>query len=80
MDGGKAYYLCRVSNYSNSRVLGYGRLESCTRPCAKVDNNLTKFKKIYHYTKGVGMKVVNDDQEGLWSVNHESVVVTILRF
>ena len=30
MDGGKAYYLCRVSNYSNSRVLCYGQLEGPT--------------------------------------------------
>ena len=30
MDGEKAYYLCRVSNYSNRRVLGYGQLEGLT--------------------------------------------------
>ena len=59
-------------NYSNSRVLGYGRLESCTRPCAKVVNNLTKFKKVYHYTKGSVWRW-GIDQEGLWSVFQESV-------
>ena len=30
MDGGKACYLYRVSNYSNSRVLDYGQLEGPT--------------------------------------------------
>ena len=49
-------------NYSNSRVLGYGQLGGCTRPCAKFFYKLLNYERrgkvemlIPNYTKWSGM-------------------------
>ena len=40
---------------------------------AKVNNNLAKFREDVPLYQRVGMKVVNIDQERLWSASQESV-------
>ena len=46
MGVGKACYLCRVQNYSNSRVLGYGQLEGCPKTMCKFYKMLSFERKM----------------------------------